>query len=138
MNKTLTALTTKLSWQLKEVNQAITDLEQRLQTLQQKLNKLSEQIHQACSIPAIIHPEQEIARLNFIIRSQQTQENLLLEKKEQESQQSQLQTRQLRLNTELKMLEKYLLKQKKKAQLNVLSAEQKEQDEWYLQKKESL
>jgi hypothetical protein len=138
MNKTLAALIIKLSWQLKEINLVQEEIIQELTKLHKKLAVTQEKIQQACSIPVIINPEQEISRLNFIVRCQQEYENLSIEKKEFESRQAQLKERQLRLNTELKMLEKYQLKQKKNEQHNALSLEQKEHDELALQRRNNL
>ncbi|CDZ77057.1 hypothetical protein BN59_01336 [Legionella massiliensis] len=136
MNKTLAALVTKLTWQLAEINQSSALLAEQMQSLQNKLAIIQEQIENASQLPAQIQPEQEISRLNFLVRSQEDRENLALQKKELLAQQTQLKTRQLRLNTELIMLEKYQEKQQKNEQKKTLAIEQKESDEWIVQRRE--
>jgi len=136
MNKTLTALASKLSWQLTDLNQAADQLAGQLQSVLDKLATLQQHIEKASQLPAHIQPEQEILRLNFLVRCQADQANLMLQKRELLAQKAQLKTKQLRINTELIMLEKYQEKQQKHGQQKTLLAEQKEADEWIVQRKE--
>jgi chromosome segregation ATPase len=132
MNKTLTALQTKLSWQRNDLNLLLAKIDEELTALQEKLAQRQEQIHKAAATPAIINPEHEIARLNFMVRCQQEHENLTLEKKELKARQSQLKVRHLRKTCELKKLEKYQLNKEKDEKEKALLIEQKEIDEWVL------
>ncbi|MBA2655981.1 MAG: hypothetical protein H0U70_03250 [Tatlockia sp.] len=132
MNNTLTALLTKLFWQKQQLNQSLDELAQELGSLQNKLSNFQEKIAKACEIYTLISPEKEISRLNFIIHCQQDNEKLELAKKELEARQAQLLARRIRLDTELKMLEKYQLNQSNHEQKLVLDDEQKSQDEWAL------
>lgn len=137
MNKTLKALSTKLKWQLN-------DLCLQLQTVEQQLAKITKQsldnrkrIDNACHIPAIIVPEQEIARLHFIISQQQSLDDLKIEQQHLKSKKESLQLRQKRLNIELKMLEKYQLTQRESKHTAALKTQQNDSDEWILQRRSS-
>jgi len=134
MNKTLTALLAKISRQLKESGQSLIQLTEELAALQKKQTEKQNQLTNACAIPAVIHPEQEISRLNFIVRCQQELQNFELENRELENKKSIFKERLLRLNLELKMLEKYLLNQKNIEQKKRTLVEQNYQDEWVLQR----
>lgn len=112
MNKTLSALMAKLTWQLNEVTRQLQAIDVQCLNLQEKFKDTERQTAEASAIP-ITHPEQELARLNFIIQHQRQYEDLSIEKKFLESRRSQLQARQSRLYTELKMLKKYQEKQQK-------------------------
>ncbi|MBA3537491.1 MAG: hypothetical protein H0T84_12945 [Tatlockia sp.] len=132
MSKTLIALKSKLCWQRNDLNQMLARIDEELTALKENLAQRQEQIHKACATSVIINPEQEISRLNFIVRYQLEHENLSLEKKELESQQSQLKQRHLRLTSELKMLEKHQTNKEKVEIENTLIKEQKDIDEWVL------
>lgn len=136
MNKTLIALMNKLSWQLSDVSQFLHTINEEQATLKQAYAELQEQIEKACATPAIIQPEQEIARLNFIMHKQQEYEHLNLKMKELEAQQAQLKERKIRLHSELKMLERYQDKQQEKTLRNDILMQQNANDEWVLQRKE--
>lgn len=135
MNKTLDALNSKLTWQLNEISQHLQTNAEELTKLQERLDAMQTKIHKGYVIPAIINPEQEIARLNFIVHHQQEQDYLKLEKKELNLRHSQLQERQLRLNSELKMLEKYQEKQQKIEEKTRQALQQHANDEWVLQRR---
>ncbi|KTD25834.1 hypothetical protein [Legionella maceachernii] len=136
MNKTLVALMNKLSWQLNEVEQLSQAINEEQKSMQQSLHHLQQQIHQACATSALIIPEQEIARLNFIIQKQQRLEELSIENKAIETRLSQLNERKIRLQTELKMLEKYQGKLRKESLKKEIISQQNANDEWILQRKE--
>jgi hypothetical protein len=113
MNKTLSALINKLSWQLEAINQLFEVHIRDLAMVEEKRKLLQGQIQKASKIARLIHPEQEISRLNFIVHCQQEHENLDLKKKEFEYRLSQLQTQKMRFYTEIKLLENYQIKKKK-------------------------
>lgn len=114
MNKTLTALVNKLTEQIKEIEQHRQLNMEQLRSLEKKLNEVQEKTHKACVSTTTIHPEREIARLNFIMKNQQLEENLEEGKKILETQLQQLQIRETRLNLELKMLDDYCEKKEQK------------------------
>ncbi len=132
MNKILNALKAKLNSQLSALSLSRQKIDEELLSLQEKKRLKEEQIRKASATPAIIIPEQEIARLNFIVRSHQDYEHLAIEVKEKESHLDTLKERYLRLNIELKMLEKHFENQLKKETEKALSLEQKNLDEWIL------
>ncbi|MDI9817552.1 MULTISPECIES: hypothetical protein [unclassified Legionella] len=135
MRGSLLALMNKLTWQLNDLVQELHSIDEQYTTLQTALLNTKQQVDNACSTPAIINPEQEIIRLNFIIQQQQKYEKLTIEIKAIESQRTQLQARQLRLNTELKMLEKYQERQSALTRQKLAGVEQHAIDEWVLQKR---
>lgn len=135
MNKSLVALISKLQWQLAEIRQYLQENNEKKALLQSKLEELKNQIQQGYTTPSQINPEQEMARLNFIIKNQQSYENLLVEKKEIEWQGSQIKEREIRLKKELKMLDIYQEKQKEKDDRNESIFQQKENDELVLRRR---
>lgn len=136
MNKTLQALMTKLQWQLTDLDNQLHALDQQLDHLELLMSDNQKKIDNACETPAFIVPEKEIARLNFIITESQRQDSLSLSKTELLSQKDRLATRKVRLNIELKMLEKHQSNQQGNERLKGIAAEQKNADEWALQQKE--
>ncbi|MCW0218341.1 MAG: hypothetical protein OJI67_08470, partial [Prosthecobacter sp.] len=95
-----------------------------------------ENITKACATPAHLLPEQEVARLNFMICQQQTQDVLTTCKKDLLSQQSTLLARKLRLDTESNMLRHYEDNQKEAKRKQDLVHEQNALDEWVVQQGE--
>jgi hypothetical protein len=135
MNKTLTVLMNKLSWQVQEINEQLQTLNQQIINLEKKLSTIEVEIQKACVIPTVIYPEREIAGLNFIMRSRAQAESLREEKKILESQSLQLQTRQIRLKAEIKMLDNYREKQQKISTKKKLAKQQNDSDEWTLSRR---
>jgi chromosome segregation ATPase len=138
MNKTLIALMNKLSWQVNEVSQVLQTINDEQGSLQKTHAELQEQLQKACATTVIINPEQEIARLHFIMHKQQEQDHLTLRMKELEAQQAQLKKRKIRLDIELKMLDRYQEKQQEKALENEILLQQNANDEWILQRKKPV
>jgi len=137
MNKTLRALMTKLQWQLSELSQQLVPLEQQLATLEQQLDENQQKVIKACVIPAFILPEREIARLHFMIHQQQQQDELNTTKTALLSQQATINSQKIRLNIELKMLEKHQEGQLKNKRRQMILTQQNENDEWILQRQET-
>lgn len=136
MNKTLPALMTKLQWQLSELSHQLQALEEQLTELEQERQENQQTITNAYAIPAFILPEREIARLNFLICQSQRQDELNSMKTDLLSQKNTLTTRKIRLNKELKMLEKYLESQLKNNQQQAALTAQNNVDEWVIQQRE--
>lgn len=138
MNKTLCALMKKLQWQLNELNQQQGLIEQKVALLEKKITDNQKKLHEASSISAFILPEQEIARLNFMVRQQEDQETIKANKVALISEKTNLESRKKRLTIELKMLEKYqqnqLMLQEKQSNL----IQQNNADEWALQCREHV
>ncbi|WP_028388032.1 hypothetical protein [Legionella fairfieldensis] len=135
MNKTLLALMKKIDWQLNNLYQHSHTIRAEQDELNKKVAEVKQKISDACATSAIINPEQEITRLNFMMQQQQIHENLIIKKKELDTHYMQLQEKQIRLTRELKMLEKYQEKKKNTAQKNIAIKEQKISDEWTLQQR---
>lgn len=136
MNKTLQALMTKIQWQRNELNQQIQTLEKQMGDLRQQWNHSRQRTEQACAQPARLVPEQEMARLNFMICQQQQQDELQVRQQGLQEQQALLSIKKHRLDTELRMLEKYQGKQQEQQRQQGLLAEQHRADEWTLQRGE--
>jgi chromosome segregation ATPase len=136
MNKTLHALMTKLQWQLTALEQQLQTLEKQLDAVELQCQENQQKITNACAIPAFILPEREIARLNFMICQSQHQDELTTKKTDLLSQKRTLTEKKIRLNTELKMLEKHQENKLKILLQQTALAEQKKADEWVLQQRE--
>lgn len=135
MSKTLHALMTKLQWQINEILQHVQSLNQSLEQLEKEMQVIQQAIDKAYVIPSVIRPEQEIARLHFIIGQEQQQEKLKGEKNHLISQKNNLENRKNRLNIELKMLERHQEKQSQKKHRDLLTSQQNFSDEWVLQQR---
>lgn len=136
MNKTLRALLTQLECQRNALNQQLLAIEQQLLNLEQKCQESQQKISNSCTIPAIILPEQEMARLHFILREQQYQDDWSGQKTALHAQKAVLKSRQIRLNTELKLLEHYQDQQLKQTQRQALLTQQNKSDEWVVQRRD--
>ena len=136
MNKTLSALMTKLQWQLAELSQQLRLIDQQIADVDNQCSDNLKKITDASSIPAFILPEREIARLQFMIRQQQHQDELNKQKANLLSQLEAIIHRQKRLNTELKMLELHQENQLKTTENLLRIKEQNQLDEWVLQQKD--
>ncbi|MFC3909488.1 hypothetical protein ACFORL_10450 [Legionella dresdenensis] len=134
MNKTLAALKTRIDWQLNEVKQQQAVLNEEITVLDEQMQVNAGQISEACASPVYLLPEQEIARLNFVIRQQQLQDELTRKKDQLMTQQEILRQKQTRLGTELKMLEKYLEQKAKEHAKNQEKEQQNFIDEWAIQR----
>jgi hypothetical protein len=112
MNEALAALMTKLKWQINEGFQKLQDMETDLETLDQQRKNLAQNIQKTFCLPKNLLPEQEMARLSFTIRQQKQMDDLFARSSDLIQQKNRLQELNLRLKTELAMLEKH---QEKKA-----------------------
>ena len=132
MSKTLDALSTKLTWQLNELSQPMSVIEQQLVVLEQQVQTSQQHIINASEIPTTILPEQEMARLQFILHEQQQQDTFNTRKTALSSELTTLQAKHLRLKTELKRLEQYQDNQRQDLQQQALLTQYKQADEWSL------
>lgn len=137
MNKTLTALMTKIQWQLSNIQQQLQNVNQQILDLDSQLDETQQRITSASVAPRMIVPEREIAGMHFIMGQQQIQDDLNANKSELLAQQAQLNTKQLRLETELKMLEKHQNNQLELQRKQALLTEQNNMDEWIVQRRTS-
>lgn len=136
MNNTLQALSNKLSWQLNDLSLAILAIEQQLQMLETCYQSSENKIINASDIPSQILPEQEMARLNFILHEQQQQDEINNRKTALHSDLAKLQAKQLRLTTELKRLEHYQERQSIHLRQQNQLAQYNQADEWSLTHRE--
>lgn len=136
MKKTLCALIKKVQWQLNDLNQEQGLIEQEIALLAKKITDNQQKIDEASNISAFILPEQEIARLNFILRQQQDQEVIKANKMALISQQTSLASRKKRLVIELTLLEKHQHNQSILQKKESNRIQQNNADEWALQSRD--
>lgn len=113
MNKLLSALITKLNWQLYETQQQLQKIVEKNQEIHHQI-KIKQHQTEAAYFHRMTTPiqlEQEIVRQNFIMRNQQQSQHLILEKNKGETEQLRYQEQLIHLKSELKMLEQYQKKQ---------------------------
>lgn len=132
MSKTIRALMTKIQWQISGEQQRLEQLVTEQKALQLQLNDSRARTEQACAQPARLLPEQEMARLNFMMNQQQQQARLQSQIEERQAHHRQITEKIRRLNMELHLLETYQEKQCAKARQSRLNAEQNRADEWCL------
>ncbi|MGQ3891452.1 hypothetical protein [Legionella sp. CNM-4043-24] len=132
MSKTIRALMTKIQWQISGEQQRLEQLVTEKKALQLQLNDSRARTEQACAQPARLLPEQEMARLNFMMNQQPQQARLQSQIEERQVHHRQITEKIRRLNMELHLLETYQEKQSAKARQSRLNAEQNRADEWCL------
>lgn len=137
MKSTLNALMKKLKWQLNEMEQELSVIGEKLEELKNISHEKDQKI-QSASIPSsFILPEREIAGLHFIMKQQQELDDLKAQKAEFLAQKGKLELKKIRLNTELKMIEKHQENQLKINQQESQVQQQNLCDEWILQRRTS-
>lgn len=136
MNKTLSALKTKLLWQIQELDQQALRINQALKQLREELLTLRQTVQQACLTPAHLLPEQEVSRLNFMVLKQHEEDQLLIKMKELVAQEDAILLKKLRLDTEMAMLGKHEENQRQAKRKEKSTREQNALDEWVLQQGE--
>ncbi|MFJ1268016.1 hypothetical protein ACD661_05565 [Legionella lytica] len=134
MNKSLSALMTKLNWQLNALNLQLHEIQDQLQQVRQEMEALDEQIQQAGVTSLIINPDFEINRLNFITQQQEQKEELNMTLKQHQDTEHAVQEKMQRIKTELRMLEKYLEREQAELQEQQKKAENNALDEWVIQR----
>jgi deoxyribodipyrimidine photolyase-like uncharacterized protein len=135
MNKTLIALMTKLKWQINEVEKQLQTIEHEINSFDLQLHDIQQKIINASKTSKYILPEREIAGLHFIISQQTLQEELKQKLTEHNFQHKTMNSKKIRLETELKMLEKHQNNQLKMEEKSALLIEQNTIDEWIIQRK---
>lgn len=138
MSHALESLSKKLTWQLHDLNGLIQDIKQRIKRVESEFLACDEKIKQVNQIPEHILPEQEMARLQFILHQQQQQDNLSTQKIDLTAQYDVLQAKQLRLKVELKRIETYQQQQNESRRQQAQIAQYKQDDEWSLLHREQV
>jgi len=137
MSSSLNALLTQLIGQKNEVTFKLTATEQEQQILIQQVDELNLKLtHSSSSSSIVINPELEINRMNFLMQLQQQKDEVQMKLKEQQELIAKLQQKAQRINTELKMLERYLTRQEQQALQEQRKTEEHAVEEWVLQKRE--
>ena len=135
MNKTLFALISNLEWQLNDLHQEQLILDEQGLKLDKTLQLEHDIWLKASVIYQVILPEQEMARLQFMLNQEQKKDALNEEKKRLLSQQEALTSRKNRLNLELKMLEKYQANQAKVDLHQMIVKQQNATDDWAMRER---
>ncbi len=130
MNNTLRALASKLSWQINALEQRLNTIQQQLTALEQQIEAHHQTISEASVISEHIRPEQEMARLHFLLCEQTKIDQLNAVHITLQTEKNELITKQLRLRTELKQLERYEARKQIHQQQQMILNEQKNTDEW--------
>lgn len=136
MNHSLTALMTKLTWQYNELGAHLQAAERESFKVTQQLQELEQKLNQSCVAPIIINPDFEINRLNFITQQHEKKEELAMNLKTHQTLETTLKDKVQRVKTELKMLEKYLDRERRTQQEQQRKAQEHALDEWVIQKRE--
>jgi flagellar biosynthesis chaperone FliJ len=135
MNKSLNALMTKLNWQLNELNAQLLTEQNGINALQVKITEIEEVIQRSGFNSLMINPELEINRLNFITQQHERRDTLHSQQKNHQEIAAKLQEKIQRINTELKMLEKYLEREQKAQTEQQKKTEDNALDEWVIQQR---
>lgn len=138
MNQSLTALHTKLNWQISELSMHLQVAEKESVAVMQQIEALEQQINQTCISPLIINPELEINKLNFLTQQQERKDELVMILKNHRVVEAKLKEKLQRVNTELKMLERYMEREHLAQQEQQQKIQEKALDEWAIQKRDAL
>lgn len=128
----MSALSNQLIWQLSDLSSRISIIEEQLLSLERQYQSSQQHIISASDIPTTILPEQEMARLQFILKQQQEQDKLNTSKIDLNAELTMLQKKQMRLKTDLKRIELYQSKQHQQLRQQALTEQYKQADEWSL------
>lgn len=135
MNQSLTALHTKLNWQINELSLHLHATEKESVTVRHQIEELEQQINQTCISPLIINPELEINKLNFLTQQQEKKDELTMILKNHQAVETKLKDKLQRVNTELKMLERYIERERLDHQRQQKKIQENALDEWAIQKR---
>lgn len=135
MNQSLTALHTKLTWQINELSLHLHATEKESVTVKHQIEELEQQINQICISPLIINPELEINKLNFLTRQQEKKDELTMILKNHQAVETKLKDKLQRVNTELKILERYIERERLDHQRQQKKIQENALDEWAIQKR---
>lgn len=133
MNSKLKALMTQLTWQARALEMNLQACRKRGFELENDIKAIEEKSHQNHTyLNLVINPELEISRLHFLLKLQDKKQQCLLDLKEQEDLEKQIEEKVLRLKIEIKAIEKHLHKEIQ-AQLKKDNKQQEQaMDEWAL------
>lgn len=137
MNKIHKALTLKLQWKLQALHQQIHHLNDEIFAIEKSLKNLELPLEASCK-PTRILPEQETARFYFHLREHQKKLSLNAHKSALQAEKLELESKETRLKTELKMIEKQAEAQLKLKRLQQIIIEQNVSDEWIIQGRDGL
>lgn len=132
MNNSLNTLIKKIQFQIEELDQQIAAASDKIKQIDEQLGAIRDSLEKSLTIPAFILPEKEISRLNFIIKQQQSIDEIGTEKTQYESQITCIENRKKRLKIELKMLEKYQAKVQEKTLKIAQKKDATDQDEFFV------
>ncbi len=138
MNKQITALITKLNWQVNELYQHYQETQKQCQLLIEQISEFDKQITQCAQTDSLhINPEFEINRLNFITQLQEKKEILKTTLKNHQEIEKKLENRIQRSKIELKMLNKYIEREKNTQKEQQDKKHNHDMDEWAIQREQS-
>ena len=134
MNKTLLALMTQLTSQINTVKVRIQEENIVKNQLVLQMEEDKKAIEDANITPYHINPEQEMARLSFVLKKHDMHAKTTIQLKEQEICITHLENKLIRLKTEVHLLEKYQTREDEKKMKEILTKESNAQDAWALTK----
>lgn len=117
------ALFKKIKWQQQKLTHELFMTTQHLESITQDLHAAMNKM----SVPILILPEMEMARMNYIIQKQQQHDELTIRK-------TVLLAEQTRLNIDQNLLEKHQHTKVENQRLRAKQVQQNTMDEWVLQR----
>lgn len=136
MSTSLSALMTKLNWQLHTQDLQMHALQKTHRELNRQIQDIDTCIKQTDVHSLKINPDIEINRLNFTTQQQGKKRELITTLKNNEELQHALNEKIRHAKTELKRLEKYLHRHKRSEQEQLQKTENNAMDEWVIQQRE--
>jgi chromosome segregation ATPase len=121
---------TKLTWQLNDLTLHLQATQEQSQKIMQQMHELEQQLTHAGASPLIINPEFEINKLNFLTQQHEKKDELAAVLRNHQTLENKLKDKQQRVKTELKMLEKYLVREESKQKAQQQKAQENAMDEW--------
>jgi hypothetical protein len=111
MNRTILAVSSKLTMQLNALHQKIEGINKQRQALSEECNNTHQNINNSSALPSLILPEQEVIRLRYLMTNQHSLN--VLESKMQFllAETTSLKSKHLQIKTQLKRLTTYQEKQ---------------------------
>lgn len=134
MNKTLLALMTQLRAQINTIKVRIQEENIVKNQLILQMDENQKVLENANITPYHINPEQEMARLSFILKKHDLHATTALQLKEQEICITHLENKLIRLKTEMHLLETYQAREQAKKLKETRTKESNAQDAWALTK----
>lgn len=136
MSPSLAALMKKLIWQRDELHSHLQVVNDESIKIKGQLVEVSQKISQSSSRNSVtIYPELEMTRLNFITQLHNQKDELAIDLKQQYDLAKKLNQQLLSVKTELRMLEKYLEKERANQRQQQEKAQEQSLDEWVIQRR---